>query len=176
MAAFRVSFSIWIIKIPFTAIRHKTRRRRKHFLCFLISLIDFKSPHTACQSYMCHILTKNMPACQFLISTCRLHHVVSIFLLWLWITVQTGPLKFSGWTVGLWSRCWRFRPRYGSSPLTRKISIVESLHHWGVACSASDRHGSNFKFCVWRAVPSDLFHQCQRVSSASAACVWTKVA
>ena len=35
-----------------------------------------------------------------------------------------------------------------------KLSILGSLRDREVACSASDRHGSNFESCVWRAVPS----------------------
>ena len=34
------------------------------------------------------------------------------------------------------------------------FNIVESLRDREVACSASDRQGSNFEFCVWRAVSS----------------------
>ena len=35
-----------------------------------------------------------------------------------------------------------------------KVSIVGSLRDREVACSASDRRGSNFESCVWRAVSS----------------------
>ena len=35
-----------------------------------------------------------------------------------------------------------------------KLSIVRSLHDRDVACTASDLHGLNFEFCVWRAVSS----------------------
>ena len=35
-----------------------------------------------------------------------------------------------------------------------KVSIVGSLRDREVACSASDREGSNFKSCVWRTVSS----------------------
>ena len=35
-----------------------------------------------------------------------------------------------------------------------KVSIVGSLRDREVACSASDRQGSNFKSCVWRTVSS----------------------
>ena len=35
-----------------------------------------------------------------------------------------------------------------------KVSIVWSLRDREVACSASDRQGSNFESCVWRAVSS----------------------
>ena len=35
-----------------------------------------------------------------------------------------------------------------------KVSIVGSLRDREVACSASDRQGSNFESCVWRTVSS----------------------
>ena len=35
-----------------------------------------------------------------------------------------------------------------------KVSIVGSLRDRDVACSASDRQGSNFESCVWRTVSS----------------------
>ena len=43
------------------------------------------------------------------------------------------------------------------------VSIVGSLHDREVACSASDRQGSNFEFCVWRAVSSQSSHHPQEV-------------
>ena len=48
-----------------------------------------------------------------------------------------------------------------SSPLTRKDSVC--LHDRAVAHSTSDFQGSNFKFCVWRAVLSHSFHHPQVV-------------
>ena len=44
-----------------------------------------------------------------------------------------------------------------------KVSIVGSLRDREVACSASDRQGSNFESCVWRAVPSQSSHHPQEV-------------
>ena len=44
-----------------------------------------------------------------------------------------------------------------------KISIVGSLRHREVACSASDRQGSNFESCVWRTVSSQSSHHPQEV-------------
>ena len=44
-----------------------------------------------------------------------------------------------------------------------KVSIVGSLRDRGVACSASDRQGSNFESCVWRTVSSHLSHHPQEV-------------
>ena len=51
----------------------------------------------------------------------------------------------------------------GSSPSTCEFSIVGSLHDREVACSASDREGSNFESCVWRAVSSQSSHHPQEV-------------
>ena len=44
-----------------------------------------------------------------------------------------------------------------------KVSIVGSLRDREVACSASDRQGSNFEYCVWRTVSSHLSHHPQEV-------------
>ena len=44
-----------------------------------------------------------------------------------------------------------------------KVSIVGSLRDREVACSASDRQGSNFESCVWRTVLSQLSHHPQEV-------------
>ena len=44
-----------------------------------------------------------------------------------------------------------------------KVSIVRSLRDREVACSASDRQGSSFEFCVWRTVSSQSSHHPQEV-------------
>ena len=44
-----------------------------------------------------------------------------------------------------------------------KVSIVGSLRDREVACSASDREGSNFESCVWRTVSSQSSHHPQEV-------------
>ena len=44
-----------------------------------------------------------------------------------------------------------------------KVSIVGSLRDREVACSASDRQGSNFVSCVWRTVSSQSSHHPQEV-------------
>ena len=44
-----------------------------------------------------------------------------------------------------------------------KVSIVGSLRDREVACSASDRQGSNFESCVWRTVSSQSAHYPQEV-------------
>ena len=44
-----------------------------------------------------------------------------------------------------------------------KVSIVGSLRDREVACSASDRQGSNFEYCVWRTVSSQSSYHPQEV-------------
>ena len=44
-----------------------------------------------------------------------------------------------------------------------KISIMGSLRDREVACSASDRQGSNFESCVWRTVSFQSSHHPQEV-------------
>ena len=44
-----------------------------------------------------------------------------------------------------------------------KVSIVGSLHDREVACSVSDRQGSNFESCVWRTVSAQSSHHPQEV-------------
>ena len=44
-----------------------------------------------------------------------------------------------------------------------KVSIVGSLRDREVACSASDRQGSNFEYCVWKTVSSYSSHHPQEV-------------
>ena len=44
-----------------------------------------------------------------------------------------------------------------------KVSIVGSLRDREVACSVSDRQGSNFESCVWKTVSSQSSHQPQEV-------------
>ena len=44
-----------------------------------------------------------------------------------------------------------------------KVSIVGSLRDREVACSASDRQGSNSESCVWKTVSSHSSHHLQEV-------------
>ena len=44
-----------------------------------------------------------------------------------------------------------------------KVSIVGSFRDREVACSASDRQGSNFESCVWRTVSSQSSHHPQEL-------------
>ena len=51
-----------------------------------------------------------------------------------------------------------------SSPSTwESQSILGSLRDQQVACSVSDRQGSNFESCVWRTVSSQSSHHPQEV-------------
>ena len=45
----------------------------------------------------------------------------------------------------------------------RIVSIVGSFRDREVACSVSDRQGSNFESCVWRTVSSQSSHHPQEV-------------
>ena len=47
-----------------------------------------------------------------------------------------------------------------------KVNIVGSLRDREVACSASDRKGSNFASCVWRTVSSQSSHHPMEVLPA----------
>ena len=58
----------------------------------------------------------------------------------------------------VWKRQKMFLPH-----LRVKVSIVGSLRDREVACSASDRQGSNFESCVWRTVSSQSSHHPQEV-------------
>ena len=81
-------------------------------------------------------------------------------------------LKLSAWKVGGRG----FEPHSGlqiskkqnvSPPLTRiKVYYLGSLRDLVVACSASDRQGSNFESCVGRAVSSHLSHHPREVHLA----------
>ena len=70
------------------------------------------------------------------------------------------PLVVS--TAAFHDRVWGSVPGLGGLKETKmflphprvKLSIVESLRDREVACSASDRQGSNFESCVWRTVSS----------------------
>ena len=44
-----------------------------------------------------------------------------------------------------------------------KVSIVGSIRDREVACSTSDRQGSNFESCAWRTVSSQSSHHPQEV-------------
>ena len=74
-------------------------------------------------------------------------------------------------TAAFHARVWGSVPGLGGLKETKmflphprvKVSIVGSLRDREVACSASDRQGSNFESCVWRTVSSQLSHHPQEV-------------
>ena len=55
-----------------------------------------------------------------------------------------------------------YRPMFFPHPRV-KLSIVGSLRDLEVACSASDRQGSNLESCVWMTVSSNSSHHPQEV-------------
>ena len=74
-------------------------------------------------------------------------------------------------TAAFHARVWGSVPGLGGLKETKmflphprvKVSIVGSLRDQDVACSASDRQGSNFESCVWRTVSSRSSHHPQEV-------------
>ena len=96
--------------------------------------------------------------CSFSLWTC-LHHMVG-----------GGPRVVVS-TAALHARVQGSVPGLGGLKETKmflphprvKVSNVGSLRDREVACSASDRKGSNFESCVWRAVSSQSSHHPQEV-------------
>ena len=76
-------------------------------------------------------------------------------------------------TAAFHARVWGSVPGLGGLKETKmfpppphprvKLNIVGSLCDREVACSASDRQGSNFESCVWRTVSSQSSHHPQEV-------------
>ena len=74
-------------------------------------------------------------------------------------------------TAAFHARVWGLVPGLGGLKETKlflphprvKVSIVGSLRDREVACSVSDRQGSNFESCVWRTVSSQSSHHPQEV-------------
>ena len=64
-----------------------------------------------------------------------------------------------GWGSGAVVKAEVFLPRL----LAQRFNIVRRLRDREVACSASDRQGSNFVFCVWRAMSFHSSHHLQEV-------------
>ena len=78
--------------------------------------------------------------------------------------VVVSTTAFHGRVRGFDSRSRRFERNKLFLPHPRvKVSIVGSLCDREVACSASDRQGSNFESCVWRTVLSQSSHHPQKV-------------
>ena len=74
-------------------------------------------------------------------------------------------------TAAFHARVWGSVPGLGGLKETKtflphplvKVNIAGSLRDRVVACSASDRQGSNFESCVWRTVSSQSSHHPQEV-------------
>ena len=75
--------------------------------------------------------------------------------------VVISTAAFHARVRGFVSRSRRFERNKNVSSLP--LSIVGSLRDREVACSASDRQGSNFESCVWRALSSHSSHHPQEV-------------
>ena len=73
------------------------------------------------------------------------------------------------------SAAWKKQKMFFPHPRV-KVSIVGSLGDREVACSASDRQGSNIESCVWRTVSSKSSHHPPEVLLAQLAYMCTKVA
>ena len=74
-----------------------------------------------------------------------------------------GPIVVVS-TAAFHARVWGSVPGGLKLPHPRvKVSILGSLCDREVACSASDRQGSNFESCVWRTVSSQSSHHPQEV-------------
>ena len=88
-----------------------------------------------------------------------------------YVPVKGGGPRVVVSTAAFHARVWGSVPGLGGLKETKmflphprvKVSIVGSLHDREVACSASDRQGSNFESCVWRTVSSQSSHQPQEV-------------
>ena len=89
---------------------------------------------------------------------------------------STAPIYWAGGgprvvvsTAAFHARVWGSVPGLGGLKETKlflphpQVSIVGSLRDREVACSASDRQGSNFESCVWRTVSSQSSHHPQEV-------------
>ena len=94
-------------------------------------------------------------------------------LSWLWLYghyMGGGPRVVVS-TAAFHARVWGSVSGLGGLKETKKnlphprvkVSIVGSLRDREVACSASDRQGSNFESCVWRTVSSQSSHHPQEV-------------
>ena len=95
----------------------------------------------------------------------------SPFVLHLYLAVLGGGPRVVVSTAAFHARVRGLVPGLGGLKETKmflphprvKVSIVGSLRDREVACSASDRQGSNFESCVWRTVSSQSSHHPQEV-------------
>ena len=92
--------------------------------------------------------------------TCRRWPKVN-FLLGVFILTEGGGPRVVVSTAAFHARVRSSIPGLGG--LKETVSIVGSLRDREVACSASDRQGTNFESCVWRTVSSQSSHHPQEV-------------
>ena len=98
-------------------------------------------------------------------------NIISLTLLALCQRLQGGGPRVVVSTAAFHARVQGSVPGLGGLKETKlflphprvKVSIVGSLRDREVACSASDRQGSNFESCVWRTVSSQSSHHPQEV-------------
>ena len=77
------------------------------------------------------------------------------------VMIQTVEYNYGNVRVGQWVK---LQKQCKSPPSIHvALSIVGSLCDREVACSASDRQGSNFESCIWRTVSSHSSHHPQEV-------------
>ena len=100
--------------------------------------------------------------------------VTDLFLICIYTfyhVLQGGGPRVVVSTAAFHARVWGSVPGLGGLKETKmflphprvKVSIVGSLRDREVACSASDRQGSNFESFVWRTVSSQSSHHPQDV-------------
>ena len=93
------------------------------------------------------------------------------YIFWYSFTIQGGGPRVVVSTAAFHARVRGSVPGLGGLKETKlflphprvKVSIVGSLRDREVACSTSDRQGSNFESCVWRTVSSQSSHHPQEV-------------
>ena len=125
-----------------------------------------------CEVYRCHILTsKDSPALKGLTSSVRSVISLTFYHRVCLSVVSGGGPRVVVSTAAFHARVRGSVPGLGGLKETKmflphsrvKVIIVGSLRDREVACSASDRQGSNFESCVWRAVSSQSSHHPQEV-------------
>ena len=79
--------------------------------------------------------------------------------------ISCSPRSFDPpfWIPSVADRIFSLVSAYKHTHPRVKVSIVGSLRDREVACSASDRQGSNFESCVWRTVWFQSSHHPQEV-------------
>ena len=90
---------------------------------------------------------------------------VTFVCLWQVISYSCLPLHCSMWLTTrtpLWNSSFKEAKCFFPAQ-SRRFKIVRSLRDREVASPVSDRQGSNFESCIWRAVPSQSSHYSHEV-------------